>query len=234
MITYDKSVNNLSYTNKDFNAIYNELLDLADKISPKWMPSQSNESDPGVLLLKLDAKIGDKANYNIDKNILELFPESVTQYPNAREIFEQCGYIMPYYRSAEVIANINIKNTDNLIKKVNEAKTDDEFNEGYEESNYVNLSYKLPKFTMISDTANTAVYTLIEEVDLPYNKSVVNVKALQGTIEDYRLNNNNLITLEQLDPNNRLYFSESNIAENGIFISNSVDGKPKDNFTAWI
>ena len=233
MITYDKSVNNLSYTNKDFNALYTELLDLADKISPKWKPSQSNESDPGVLLLKLDAIIGDKANYNIDKNILELFPESVTQYPNAREIFEQCGYIMPYYRSAEVIANINIKNTDKLIEKVNAAKTDDEFNEGDEEGNYINLSYKLPKFTMISDTENTAVYTLIEEVDLPYNKSVVNVKALQGTIEDYRLNNNNLITLEQLDPNNRLYFSESNIAENGIFISNSVDGKPKDNFTAW-
>ena len=233
MITYDKSVNNLSYTNKDFNAIYSELLDLADKISPKWKPSQSNESDPGVLLLKLDALIGDKANYNIDKNILELFPESVTQYPNAREIFEQCGYIMPYYRAAEVIANINIKNTDKLIEKVNAAKSSNDFEEGYEESNYINLSYKLPKFTMISDTENTAVYTLIEDVDLPYSKEIVNAKALQGTVEDYRLNNNNLITYEQLDPNNRLYFSETNIAENGIFISNSVEKKSSDNFTAW-
>lgn len=233
MITYDKSVNNLSYTNKDFNAIYSELLDLADKISPKWKPSQSNESDPGVLLLKLDALIGDKANYNIDKNILELFPESVTQYPNAREIFEQCGYIMPYYRAAEVIANINIKNTDNLIEKVREADTENSFGETTDLDTYKTLVYKLPKFTMISDTENTAVYTLIEDADLPYSKEIVNIKALQGTVEDYRLNNNNLITYEQLDPNNRLYFSEANIAENGIFISNSVEKKPSDNFTAW-
>lgn len=233
MITYDKSVNNLSYTNKDFNAIYSELLDLADKISPKWKPSQSNESDPGVLLLKLDALIGDKANYNIDKNILELFPESVTQYPNAREIFEQCGYIMPYYRAAEVIANINIKNTDKLIGKVKEADTENSFGGTADLDTYKNLVYKLPKFTMISDTENTAVYTLIEDVDLPYSKEIVNVKALQGTVEDYRLNNNNLITYEQLDSNNRLYFSETNIAENGIFISNSVEKKPSDNFTAW-
>lgn len=233
MITYDKSVNNLSYTNKDFNAIYSELLDLADKISPKWKPSESNESDPGVLLLKLDALIGDKANYNIDKNILELFPESVTQYPNAREIFEQCGYIMPYYRAAEVIANINIKNTDKLIEKVNSVNSDYNFNENTEVESYKNLVYKLPKFTMISDTENTAVYTLIEDADLPYSKEIVNVKALQGTVEDYRLNNNNLITYEQLDPNNRLYFSETNIAENGIFISNSVEKKSSDNYTAW-
>lgn len=233
MITYDKSVNNLSYTNKDFNAIYSELLDLADKISPKWKPSQSNESDPGVLLLKLDALIGDKANYNIDKNILELFPESVTQYPNAREIFEQCGYIMPYYRAAEVIANINIKNTDKLIEKVNSANAKDGYSDDTDIDLYKNLVYKLPKFTMISDTENTAVYTLVEDVDLPYSKEIVNVKALQGTVEDYRLNNNNLITYEQLDPNNRLYFSETNIAENGIFISNSIEKKPSDNFTAW-
>ena len=186
MITYDKSVNNLSYTNKDFNAIYSELLDLADKISPKWKPSQSNESDPGVLLLKLDALIGDKANYNIDKNILELFPESVTQYPNAREIFEQCGYIMPYYRAAEVIANINIKNTDKLIEKVNSADDKGNFGDETPIDLYKNLVYKLPKFTMISDTENTAVYTLIEDIDLPYSKEIVNVKALQGTVEEYR------------------------------------------------
>ena len=63
-------LSNLSYTNKDFNSIYNELLDLVDRISPTWKPGSlngSNESDPGVLLLKLNALMADKNNYNIDK-----------------------------------------------------------------------------------------------------------------------------------------------------------------------
>ena len=64
-------LSNLSYTNKDFQSVYVELLDLAKKISYKWDPTVSNESDPGVLLLKLCAIIADKNNYNIDKNILE-------------------------------------------------------------------------------------------------------------------------------------------------------------------
>nr|DAU00280.1 MAG TPA: Baseplate wedge protein [Bacteriophage sp.] len=48
------------------------------KLTYKWDPSISNESDPGVILLKLNAIIADKNNYNIDKNILETFPLSVT------------------------------------------------------------------------------------------------------------------------------------------------------------
>ena len=83
MIT-NTEVSNLSYTNKDFNSIYSELLEYAKKLSYKWDPTASDESDPGVLLLKLDALIGDKCNYNIDKNVLECFPLSVTQTKNAR------------------------------------------------------------------------------------------------------------------------------------------------------
>ena len=71
-------ISNKSYTNKDFNTIYPELLDIVKKLTSKWDPSISNESDPGVVLLKLNAIIGDKNNYNIDKNILETFPVSVT------------------------------------------------------------------------------------------------------------------------------------------------------------
>ena len=66
----------ISYTNKDFRDIYPELLDLVKKLTYKWDPSISNESDPGVILLKLNAIIADKNNYNIDKNVLEVFPET--------------------------------------------------------------------------------------------------------------------------------------------------------------
>ena len=50
----DSDLINISYTSKDFNSIYSELLDLVKKLTNKWDPSLSNESDPGVLLLKLN------------------------------------------------------------------------------------------------------------------------------------------------------------------------------------
>ena len=62
-------ISGLSYTNKDFNTIYSELLDLVKTLTNKWDPSISNESDPGVVLIKLGALLADKNNYNIDKNI---------------------------------------------------------------------------------------------------------------------------------------------------------------------
>ena len=70
-------LSNLSYTNKDFQSIYVELLDLVKKLTYRWDPSTSNESDPGVLLIKLMAICTDKTNYTSDKNVLECFPESV-------------------------------------------------------------------------------------------------------------------------------------------------------------
>ena len=41
----------LSPTKKDYYQIYNELLDLASKISDRWSPESTNESDPGIVLL---------------------------------------------------------------------------------------------------------------------------------------------------------------------------------------
>lgn len=76
--TNQKTIASTSYTNKDFESVYSELLDLVKVLTYRWDPSISNESDPGVILLKLNAVIADKCNYNSDKNVLECFPLSVT------------------------------------------------------------------------------------------------------------------------------------------------------------
>ena len=68
MSRYSSDISNMSYTNKDFGTIYPELLELAQKLSYKWDPTTSDESDPCVVLLKLAAIVADKNNYNIDKN----------------------------------------------------------------------------------------------------------------------------------------------------------------------
>ena len=63
-------MSSISYTNLDFGSIYPDLLDLAKTLSNEWDPSASNESDPGVVLLKEAAFVGDHNNYHIDKNTL--------------------------------------------------------------------------------------------------------------------------------------------------------------------
>ena len=58
--TNQKTIASTSYTNKDFESVYSELLDLVKVLTYRWDPSISNESDPGVILLKLNAVIADK------------------------------------------------------------------------------------------------------------------------------------------------------------------------------
>ena len=225
MTQYERDLSNLSYTNKDFGKIYPELLDLVKKISYKWDPSQSDESDPGVVLLKLAALMADKNNYNIDKNILETFPLSVTQLQNARQLFEQCGYYMKYYRSATTNLSMtlvkgcepDISENDIAQLSPNDPAID------IEESQNAR-SYIIPKYTMVSDLENSVVYTLTQDVILRSDGVTVdNIPALQGVINTYTINGESVITAANLDYNNRLYFTEFDIAENGIFIEGELN-----------
>ena len=101
MAEKNNPISNMSYTNRDFQTIFPELLDVTNELTDKWDPASSNESDPGVVLLKEDAIITDKNNYNIDKNALENYPLSVTQHKNAVQVFESKGYRPQLYVAAE-------------------------------------------------------------------------------------------------------------------------------------
>jgi len=210
----DFTPSNISYTNKDFQSIYNELLELVPKLTNKWDPNLSNESDPLVVLLKLNALLADKNNYNIDKNILELFPLSVTQRGNAQKIYESLGYSMRWYNSAVVTVN---------LRWVGEATS--------------TSPLTLDLFTEITDDTGNVVYTLIPteygqsiSVDRsPSSRQDTSFIAMEGNIVDYQVSDTTTITLNNLDANNRLYFNNVNVAENGIFIGNIDDqGKVRD------
>ena len=221
MAQYDRQLSNMSYTNKDFGNIYPELLDLIKKISYRWDPSLSDESDPGAVIVKLNALMADKNNYNIDKNILELFPNAVTQEGNAREIFDQCGYNMKWYQSGTLDVGLTfLKHVENSNLDIN----DDNI-----------VTYTIPAFTMVSDNENRTVYTLLKDALVTNDGVQVVVSAKQGTIQDYTMNGNTLITLNDLDYNNRLYFNERNIAENGIFIQtvSSSGGRGNYGYDHW-
>lgn len=213
-------ISNISYTNKDFNTIYPELLDLVKKLTYRWDPSISNESDPGVILIKLNALIADKCNYVSDKNALETFPASVTQESNARQLYEQLGYYMHWYESALVNIDINFNN---------------------EETQYPDNGYcTIPTFTMVSDESSNLVYTLLgtsgsfvptSGTNLPFDGTVQTFDAIQGIPVKYDINGSNVITASNLDENNRLYFSTSDIAQNGIFITHTNGA---NDYADWI
>lgn len=218
MTNTESSTANISYVNKDFQKIFPELLDTVKNLTSKWDPSISNESDPGVILLKLGAILTDKLNYNIDKNVLECFPLSVTQERNARQLYNQLGYHMKWYEGATT--NISMKWI------------------GDNSNFYVTI----PAFTMVSDSDNSITYTLVgpddssttleftpHSQDLKYDGSTLVFKAIEGQALQYTLNNSTIIKATDLDSNRRLYFNDYNIAENGIFICNTGT----TNYSEW-
>lgn len=215
MITNDElRISNESYTHKDFYQIYPEILELVTKITERWDPASSNESDPGVVLLKLLAFIADKTNYNIDKNILECFMPSATQEDSMRKLCEMMGYNMKYNRSASVA--VSFMWVGNELPDAPDKTT-----------------IKIPRFTEVTNDDGDIVYTLIENVSLTYKGQTVTKEAIEGKLCDLIINGGEALKLYNLDDNKRFYFPESQVAENGVFIWSIDDAEDATNVEFW-
>lgn len=192
-------ISNESYLHKDFYQVYNELLDLAKKISKRWDPSSSNESDAGVVLLKLLAFVADKNNYNIDKEILERFMPSATQESSMRERCETLGYNMSYYRSATT--NVSFM---------------------YQGNELENNSITLKAFeTTLTNEAGDVNFVLTEDAVLDTKFIAKTKPAIEGTLCQVKIGDDNVIRLNDIDSSNKYYLPEYMIAENGVWIRNA-------------
>ena len=94
----------ISYTDKDYANILDDLINSISGITQKWNTTDVN--DPGIVLVRLMAILGDMLFYNQDMQSLEVYPNSVTQRKNAASIYKLIGYKMRWYKSATVYANI--------------------------------------------------------------------------------------------------------------------------------
>ena len=193
-------ISNQSYTNKDFEAVYLELLDYAEKISKRFSPANSNESDPFVVLLKLVAFATDKINYNADKNILEQFMSSCTQEKSMRALCEMLGYSMHYYEAANT----------NVIFKY-------KFTGATGEENII-----IPKFSTVSDGNTTQYVTIADAVINKSSGTSLETPVLQGKRKIFTVLGSEVIQLENIS-NNKLYFPELYVAQNGVFIQTYVN-----------
>lgn len=209
-------ISNISYTNKDFGAIYTEILDLATKLSSLWIPKSSNESDPGVVLLKLLAFVADKLNYNVDKNILEGFMLSATQEDSMRKLCDLVGYYMNYYKSAETEVTFTYKGN-----KIDYGPSG--------EIRYITF----PKFkTVISNEDSSIQYFLLEELSLNSREKSRSAVVMEGFLNTLNIGDSEIITLDNIDDRNRVYFGESQVAQNGVFIK-LYDETQDETATFW-
>ena len=190
----------LSATKKDFYQIWNELLTTASKISERWDPQSTNESDPGIVLLKVLTAIADKLNYNIDVNSLEAFMPSAAQEESMRKLCDMLGYNMKYYRSAETEVQIGYNKSASDIPAGTEIRID--------------------RFTNIKDVDDTINYVTTEDIFLSADMPSQLVPCIEGQLVECETDDDNIVSLLQLDDNNRYYLPEVQIAENGIFITN--------------
>ena len=193
----DLNVLKLSPTKKDFYQIWNELLDTAKKLSERWDPTATNESDPGIILLKVLTAVADKINYNIDKNILEAFMPSAAQEESMRKLCDMLGYTMKYYQSAE---------TDVTIAYVGD------------KAKLQGKSITLPIFTAITDQDKEINYFTTEAKTFTADGIIQTIPCMEGQIVQCESDNDNIISMNQIDDWNRYYLPETQIAENGIFI----------------
>ena len=228
MTQFEKSISNKSYTNKDFGTIYPELLDLAKKLSYKWDPTISDESDPGVVLIKLAAILADKLNYNIDKNVLELYPVSVTQLANARKVFHDNGYKMQYYQSAVAPLSFylnsepELSDSDAATLVPKDSKITAEAilsSQGYPRT------YIIPKYTMFTDTNSSVVYTLTDDVYLSSSRASATGTAIQGKVVQLNVGGSTLITADTLKDTRIVRLPDTLVAENGIFVTSADSGE---------
>ena len=151
-INKKKSTN---YTARDYESAKAELLNLRSDLTEKW--TSTDEADPGIVLLKEAAQMIDILSYNQDKQILECFPNSVTQLKNARQLYGLIGYKMKWYRSATCRCNI--------INTYQQGAT-------------------LPMFTQFSTINGNITYVNVQQVELPSNTTndgiEVSIDLVQG------------------------------------------------------
>ena len=95
----------LSYTSKDYDSIKEDLLSAISSITDTW--TSREDSDPGIVLLKLVAAVGDMLCYNFDRQALEYYGPTVTQRKNAQKLFELVGYKMHWYRCAKTQVSVS-------------------------------------------------------------------------------------------------------------------------------
>lgn len=189
-------INKTRYTHRDYESLKADLIAAIPSLTQEW--TSQEDSDPGIVLIKLMSMFGDNLSFNIDKIALEMFLQSVTQRKNCAKILRLLGYKMHWYRSAKVLAHCK------LIEEKDSSKN----------PNHVVLK---PFSTVFKAGANT-YYTVIDQgvgtgdIDIKSASRATAVKLVEGIARKVTFSASDLV-------NNRYYFSEKNVDDTQLWLT---------------
>lgn len=196
----------MSYTSRDYDSIYRDLTNLIPQLTELYKPTE--ETDPGIVLIKLMSILGDMLSHTADLNVLECFPQTVLQRANAQQIFKLVGYKMQWWKSARCAAYFT--NTNSVPVTIGRFNVFTSRSGGI---TYTNLNQlEIPAGALGSTQLQTE---LVEGT--PVTPAIVtdNIANYTGTWYDaYRYN----IDAKTDITNNRIYLSDSNIDGSTIIL----------------
>ncbi|MBR3090673.1 MAG: hypothetical protein IKH10_01610, partial [Bacteroidetes bacterium] len=101
----------ISYTSKTYDTIFKDLVSAIPTLTDKW--KNYSDDDPGIVIIKLMASVGDMLCYNMDYQVNETFPQTALQRRHAQKSYDLIGYKMHWYRSAtcNLTMTLNVPDT---------------------------------------------------------------------------------------------------------------------------
>lgn len=182
-----------NYEDKEFKEIYSEVVENVKTLTSKWDPSISDESDPGVVILKAFALFLDKVNYKINYRNAQNSVKDATDSAEAKKLFYDLGYQMKRKKSAT--GNLSIRYI------------------GSEERATLNL------FTQFSNSTGSQNYTSVRTTNLINKLGTALVKVQEGVPNRYTYEGVSIFSIDDLTTNLRLSLEEvGEVSENGIVI----------------
>lgn len=242
------------YTSRDYDSLVQEFFDLVPKLTDLWKPEA--DSDPGAVLGRWLASVGDVLGTNLDILSTELYANTMTQRKSAEKVLGLIGYTLGFYVGAMTEVTIT-NNTDDPI----------EMDFGFNGSNFATLN----AYTDITNNTRTITYNILPRtngygatdtrsireitttnvdvfassdlVTIEPGKSVTRVAA-EGTVRSYQVSvsevkrNNYVITLpsQHIDPSKVWLMAKANSTDTTFLstqwiqcetVSGFVDPEPR-------
>jgi hypothetical protein len=153
MPTYGKNnfkESNVNYLNKDFSALKTSLMNYAKSYFPDTY-RDFNETSPGMMLLEMNAYVGDVLSFYIDKQYQEMLLPLAEERRNIITMAKMFGYkvkpIVPAYVDLTFTSNVNASSGD--VSKVD----------------YSNASVFDTGIELTSDSNSDTIFTTLEPID---------------------------------------------------------------------
>jgi hypothetical protein len=186
----------MDYSQKDFIDTYEDLISIIQSSTTKWDPQATNESDPGLIIVKLLALLEDKFNYKFDMAQAQGYIDTVSDPQYAQDLFRMLGYVMKSARTSR--GNIYI-----TLKESNEAPI------------------YIPRHTVVTNATKSINFFTLKDIDIPANTVITSSKEVPVAYgSPFQISKDGItdFTLKDIDEDGRLPLGQTNLPQNGVFI----------------